>query len=338
MCSGKTTTLEGSRGRDTRGSPDGDGLVHLAIDELFQLVHGKAVTVAEAVAKRRRMPAGMGFSFFVESSFVELHNEQCHDLYAKGSAGSLPVMEDVNEGYVVTGLSSRAAKNATELRSDFNSGRANRDTQLLDIGSVHERSTAIFSITLAQYAPAAVHGEEDRIMISKLLFVDLPGAERLGMDAEVLRLREGLSLNKSLLGLGLVLRRLAQEGSAEFVGYGDAVLTQLLADALGGNCLTLMVGTVRQGDYEASSTTLKQLTTARGARNFPIINHSRARGLMHKLRFRMMAIVVGGDLEAGAASDLSPCWSKQMGPGADQCCSVPGSAAAAALGTTIKCS
>jgi hypothetical protein len=38
--------------------------------------------------------------------------------------------------------------------------------QLLDIGSVHERSTAIFSITLAQYAPAAVHGEEDRIMVS----------------------------------------------------------------------------------------------------------------------------------------------------------------------------
>jgi hypothetical protein len=46
---------------------------------------------AEAVAKRRRMPAGMGFSFFVESSFVELHNEQCHDLYAKGAASSLPV-------------------------------------------------------------------------------------------------------------------------------------------------------------------------------------------------------------------------------------------------------
>jgi hypothetical protein len=40
------------------------------------------------------------------------------------------VMEDVTEGYVVTGLSSRAAKNATELRSDFNSGRANRDTQV----------------------------------------------------------------------------------------------------------------------------------------------------------------------------------------------------------------
>jgi hypothetical protein len=42
----------------------------------------------------------------------------------------LQVMEDVTEGYVVTGLSSRAAKNASELRSDFNSGRANRDTQV----------------------------------------------------------------------------------------------------------------------------------------------------------------------------------------------------------------
>jgi hypothetical protein len=55
------------------------------------------------------------------------------------------------------------------------------------------------------------------LQISKLLFVDLPGAERLGMDAEVLRLREGLSLNKSLLSLGLVLRRLAQVRPAAVV-------------------------------------------------------------------------------------------------------------------------
>lgn len=45
--SGKTTTLEGSRGRDTRGTAEGDGLVHLVIDELFELMHGKAVQVGE---------------------------------------------------------------------------------------------------------------------------------------------------------------------------------------------------------------------------------------------------------------------------------------------------
>lgn len=44
---GKSSTLEGTRGRETWGTTDGDGLVHLAIDELFGLVHGKAVTVGE---------------------------------------------------------------------------------------------------------------------------------------------------------------------------------------------------------------------------------------------------------------------------------------------------
>lgn len=45
--SGKTSTLEGSKGRETWGTTDGDGLVHLAIDELFGLVHGKAITIGE---------------------------------------------------------------------------------------------------------------------------------------------------------------------------------------------------------------------------------------------------------------------------------------------------
>lgn len=74
------------------------------------------------------------------------------------------------------------------------------------------------------------------LQMSRLTFVDLPGAERLGMDPEVLRLREGLQLNKSLLAFSLVMRRLAQEGSAEFVGYEDAVLTRLLA---GDRCVLL---------------------------------------------------------------------------------------------------
>ncbi len=55
--SGKTTTLEGGRGKDTRGTSDGDGLVHLAIDELFELVHGKAVSVGEQADKQHESRA-----------------------------------------------------------------------------------------------------------------------------------------------------------------------------------------------------------------------------------------------------------------------------------------
>lgn len=43
---GKTTTLEGSRPKDgTKQGPQGDGLVHLAVDELFKMLNQKAAAV-----------------------------------------------------------------------------------------------------------------------------------------------------------------------------------------------------------------------------------------------------------------------------------------------------
>lgn len=46
--------------------------------------------------------------------------------------------------------------------------------QMMDLGSVHERSTALFTITRSQYAPAAVHGEEDRVMVRGLVLASQP--------------------------------------------------------------------------------------------------------------------------------------------------------------------
>lgn len=53
--SGKTATLEGRAGRETWGTSEGDGLVHLAVDELFGLVHGKAITVGGCNAEQGLM-------------------------------------------------------------------------------------------------------------------------------------------------------------------------------------------------------------------------------------------------------------------------------------------
>ena len=36
-------------------------------------------------------------------------------------------------------------------------------------------------------------------------FVDMPGSERLGMDPEVLRLREGVTVNRSLVAFAAVV-------------------------------------------------------------------------------------------------------------------------------------
>jgi hypothetical protein len=40
---------------------------------------------------------------------------------------------------------------------------------MMDLGSVHERTAALFTVWLAQYAPAALHGEEDRVIVSRLV-------------------------------------------------------------------------------------------------------------------------------------------------------------------------
>jgi hypothetical protein len=57
----------------------------------------------DMIAQKRRMPAAKAFDFFLESSYVELYNEGCHDLYQRGAAvqASLPVYEDEMEGHQV---------------------------------------------------------------------------------------------------------------------------------------------------------------------------------------------------------------------------------------------
>ena len=40
--------------------------------------------------------------------------------------------------------------------------------QVSDVGSIHERAAAIFTIYLAQYSPAATLGQEDSVMVRRM--------------------------------------------------------------------------------------------------------------------------------------------------------------------------
>ena len=58
-----------------------------------------------------------------------------HKIASKSVLSPLQVVEDVNEGHIITGLSTKAAKNSIELRMAFNNGRGNRDAQVRATGS-----------------------------------------------------------------------------------------------------------------------------------------------------------------------------------------------------------
>ncbi|KAL0027342.1 hypothetical protein WJX79_002340, partial [Trebouxia sp. C0005] len=83
--------------------------------------------------------------------------------------------------------------------------------------------------------------DEDAATVSRLHVVDMAGAERLLVDPELLRQREGTQVNQSLLTFATILRKLAQGKPSHSVNQDASVLTKLLSEALGGNCLTTMI-------------------------------------------------------------------------------------------------
>ena len=61
----------------------------------------------------------------------------------------------------------------------------------------------------------------------------MPGAERLLVDPERLRQREGSQVNQSLLSFATILRKLAQGSTSPYAIHQDAsVLTKLLSGSL----------------------------------------------------------------------------------------------------------
>ena len=98
---------------------------------------------------------------------------------------------------------------------------------------------------------------------SKLSLIDLAGSERASSTGNVgLRMKEGASINKSLLALSNCINALyenCKNNQKKFVPYRDSKLTRLLKDSLGGNCRTVMIAHVSPSGlhYEDSLSTLK---------------------------------------------------------------------------------
>lgn len=75
-----------------------------------------------------------------------------------------------------------------------------------------------------QYVPGGADVEdedEDAVVVSRLQFVDAPGSEKLATDPEVLRMREGHALNRSVLALGNVVRALSNQATVELANAGE---------------------------------------------------------------------------------------------------------------------
>lgn len=228
-----------------------------------------------------------GSTSSVEVSYYEIYNEKIHDLLAckNKQRMALKVREHPDWGPYIVDLSVHTVTSYKELRSWLVVGNNNRATAATAMNEKSSRSHSIFSIEVTM---ADGTSELDSSRRSKISLVDLAGSERISnaMNNDE-RIRQGVSINKSLLTLGKVIAALAESKKQhQHVPYRDSVLTWLLRESLGGNSLTSMLATITpsSSNIEETLATLRYACQARSIVNRARINESLHDKLIRELR------------------------------------------------------
>ena len=244
------------------------------------------------MANNMRAVTSKSYAYHVDTSFVESHDEAVHDLYVPKPSESakkeyMAIVEDPLEGWVVQGAQWKSASSAAEAQAHVKTAFERIWAHETDVGSVQQHTVSFFSVAVFQYWPATSGHSEDRVLCSYMRFVRSSGSERLAMDPALLRIREGPTLNKSLVTFCGAMQSLYNSKAASFVDSSQSVMTKLLADSLAGNALTLVIGTLKQGELSESEALLKHLQVGSMLETFPANNNNRVRGLLHGIRLRL---------------------------------------------------
>lgn len=190
----------------------------------------------------------------IEVSYFEIYNEKIHDLLAVTPSliggqlntpssqlkprPALRVREHPTWGPYVVDLNTHPVDSHAALKNWLAVGNSQRATAATGMNDKSSRSHSIFNIILnisenvptdEQAQNAGRTARKQQTKRSKISLVDLAGSERVSHTcASGERLKEGVSINKSLLTLGKVIAALADTKKNSFVPYRESVLTWLL--------------------------------------------------------------------------------------------------------------
>ncbi|KAM9283181.1 kinesin-like protein KIF14 [Morus bassanus] len=210
--------------------------------------------------------------YHLEMSFFEVYNEKIHDLLVfKAESGQkkqpLRVREHPVLGPYVEGLTVNVVSSYSDIQSWLELGNKQRATAATVMNDKSSRSHSVFTLVMTQTKVEFVDEKQcDRSLTSHINLIDLAGSECCSTAQTTgERLKEGVSINKSLLTLGKVISALSKQsrnGKKTFIPYRESVLTWLLKESLGGNSQTAMIATVSP----AGSSTEETLSTLRYAK------------------------------------------------------------------------
>ncbi|XP_018118191.1 kinesin-like protein KIF6 isoform X2 [Xenopus laevis] len=179
-------------------------------------------------------------------SYLEIYNECGYDLldprHEASKLEDLPkvtIMEDPDQNIHLKNLSLQQASNEEEALNLLFLGDTNRMIAETPMNQASTRSHCIFTIHVSSKEPGSA-----TVRRSKLHLVDLAGSERVaktGVGGQLLT--EAKYINLSLHYLEQVIIALAEKNRSH-IPYRNSMMTSVLRDSLGGNCMTTMIATL----------------------------------------------------------------------------------------------
>mmetsp|Transcript_114371 Transcript_114371/g.220243 ORF Transcript_114371/g.220243 Transcript_114371/m.220243 type:complete len:562 (+) Transcript_114371:2-1687(+) len=214
-------------------------------------------------------------------SFLEVYNEQIHDLLAdKGDPNEVdedgnPVKKkdqklDVRQhptlGTFIPGLTECLVASRDEVMDLVDYGMTLRAVSATAMNASSSRSHCMFSFKTCIT-------EKGKVARSQTHLVDLAGSERAGRTkATGDRLKEGAAINQSLSALARVISELAKMSDPKVknkkkiqVPWRQSKLTFILKDSLSGNSMTAMMAAISPNmpDYEETISTMQFCQTVK---------------------------------------------------------------------------
>ncbi|CAO2841637.1 unnamed protein product [Amaranthus hypochondriacus] len=210
--------------------------------------------------------------FTLKISALEIYNETVVDLLNR-SSGPLRLLDDPEKGTIVEKLVEEVVKDSQHLKHLIGVCEAQRQVGETALNDKSSRSHQIVRLTIE----SRIKEKSGRVksFVASLNLVDLAGSERASQTKSVgMRLKEGSHINRSLLTLTQVIRKLSGGKRTGHIPYRESKLTRILQSSLGGNARTAIICTLSPAlsHVEQSRNTLSFATSAKEVTNTTRVN------------------------------------------------------------------
>ncbi|XP_023639145.1 kinesin-like protein KIN-7H isoform X2 [Capsella rubella] len=181
--------------------------------------------------------------FILKFSAMEIYNESVRDLLSTDTS-PLRLLDDPEKGTVVEKLTEETLLDWNHFKELLSVCEAQRQIGETALNEVSSRSHQILRLTVESTARDFSTNDKFSTLTATVNFIDLAGSERASQSLSAgTRLKEGCHINRSLLTLGTVIRKLSK-GKTGHIPFRDSKLTRILQSSLGGNARTAIICTM----------------------------------------------------------------------------------------------